>query len=169
MAGSVNKVILIGNLGQDPDIKTMQSGNKVCNLSIATSESWKDKTTGERKERTEWHRVVIFAQGIMKIAEQYLRKGDKVYIEGQLETRSWEQDGQKKYTTEVVLRPYRSSLNMLQSKGSGGPPPNENADPYGQGTQSGGFYDSSRNIPPEQNSQAGGDYPVEEMEDEIPF
>ena len=152
MAGSVNKVILIGNLGQDPDIKTMQSGNKVCNLSIATSESWKDKTTGERKERTEWHRVVVFAQGIVSIAEQYLRKGDKVYIEGQLETRSWEQDGQKKYTTEVVLRPYRSSLNMLTSKNAGGsrPPPNENADPYGQGTQSGG-------------------YPVEKMEDEILF
>lgn len=165
MAGSVNKVILIGNLGQDPDIKTMQSGDKVCNLSIATNESWKDKATGERKERTEWHRVVIFAQGIVKIAEQYLRKGDKVYIEGQLETRSWEQDGQKKYTTEVVLRPYRSSLNMLQSKGSGGPPPNENADPYGQ-SQGGGYYDSSRQVPPE---NTGGDYPIDEMEDEIPF
>ena len=115
---SVNKVILIGNLGQDPDIRDMQSGDKVVNLSVATSESWKDKTSGEKKERTEWHRVVIFNQGLVKVAENYLKKGSKVYIEGQLETRSWEQDGVKKYTTEVVMRPYRSELTMLDSKGS---------------------------------------------------
>ncbi len=119
MAGSVNKVILIGNLGNDPEIRAMQSGDKVCNLSIATSESWKDKTTGERKENTQWHKVVIFNQGIMTVCENYLKKGAKVYIEGQLETRSWEQDGQKKYTTEVVLRPYRGELTMLDSRGGG--------------------------------------------------
>ena len=120
MAGSVNKVILIGNLGNDPEIRSMQSGDRVCNLSIATSESWKDKATGERKERTEWRRVVIFNQGLMTVCENYLKKGSKVYIEGQLETRSWDQDGQKKYTTEVVLRPYRGELTMLDSRNSGG-------------------------------------------------
>ena len=116
MSGSVNKVILVGNLGADPEIRVMPNGDKIANLSIATSESWKDKTTGERKERTEWHRVVIFNQGIAKIAESYLKKGSKVYVEGQVETRSWEQDGVKKYTTEIVLRNYRGELNMLDSR-----------------------------------------------------
>ncbi|MEM7680251.1 MAG: single-stranded DNA-binding protein, partial [Pseudomonadota bacterium] len=107
MASSVNKVILVGNLGADPEVRTMQSGDKMVQLSLATSESWKDKSTGERREKTEWHRVVIFNKGLVGVAENYLRKGSKIYIEGQLETRSWEQDGQKKYTTEIVLRPYR--------------------------------------------------------------
>lgn len=113
---SVNKIILVGNLGKDPEVRTMQSGDKVANLSIATSERWKDKS-GERKERTEWHRVVIFNQNIIKVAEQYLKKGSKVYIEGQLETRKWtDQSGVDKYSTEVVLRPYKSELTMLDSR-----------------------------------------------------
>jgi len=117
MSGSVNKITLVGNLGNDPDIRTMQSGDKVVNLSIATSESWKDKATGERQSKTEWHRVVVFNKGLVSVCENYLKKGSKIYIEGQLETRSWEQDGQQKYTTEIVLRPYRSELVMLDSKG----------------------------------------------------
>ena len=121
MSGSLNKVTLIGNLGNDPEIKTMQSGDKVANLSIATSESWKDKATGERKERTEWHRVVIFNQQIIDVCEKFIAKGMKVYIEGQIETRSWEQDGTKKYATEVVLRPYRSTLTMLDSRNNAQP------------------------------------------------
>jgi single-strand DNA-binding protein len=114
---SVNKVILVGNLGNDPEVRTMQSGDEVVNLSIATSETWKDKSSGERKEKTEWHRVVVFNQGLVNVCKNYLKKGSKVYIEGQLETRSWEQDGQKKYSTEIVLRPFRSELTMLDSKG----------------------------------------------------
>jgi single-strand DNA-binding protein len=117
MAGSVNKVILIGNLGKDPEVKTMQSGGKVCNLSIATSESWKDKASGERKEKTEWHRVVVFNEGIIKVCEDYLKKGAKVFIEGQLETRKWtDQSGADKYSTEVVLRPFRGELTMLDTR-----------------------------------------------------
>ena len=116
MAGSVNKVILVGNLGRDPEVRHTNDGNPVVTLNLATSESWKDKTTGERKERTEWHRVVIFNKGLVTVAENYLKKGSKVYIEGQVETRSWEQDGQKKYATEIVLRPFRSELTMLDSK-----------------------------------------------------
>ena len=114
MAGSVNKVILVGNLGRDPEIRSFQSGGKVVNLRIATSETWKDKATGERKERTEWHSVAIFNEPVGKIAEQYLRKGSKVYIEGQLETRKWQdQAGADKYSTEVVLRPFSGSLTLL--------------------------------------------------------
>ncbi|MBL3676542.1 MAG: single-stranded DNA-binding protein [Alphaproteobacteria bacterium] len=121
MAGSVNKVILIGNLGRDPEVRTFQSGDKVANLAVATSETWKDRQTGERKERTEWHRVSIFAQGLVGVAEQYLRKGSKVYLEGQLETRKWtDQQGQDRYTTEVVLRPYNATLVMLDSRSGGG-------------------------------------------------
>ena len=116
MAGTVNRVIIVGNLGADPEIRTMQSGDRVANLSIATSESWNDKTTGERKSKSEWHKVIIFNQGLVKVCESYLKKGAKVYIEGQLETRSWEQDGQKKYATEIVLRPYRGELTMLDSR-----------------------------------------------------
>ena len=109
MAGSVNKVILIGNLGQDPEVRTFGNGGKVCNLRIATSETWRDKTTGERKERTEWHSVAIFNEPLVRVAEQYLKKGAKVYVEGQLETRKWQdQSGQDRYATEVVLRPFRS-------------------------------------------------------------
>lgn len=115
---SINKVILVGHLGNDPDVRTMQSGDKVANFSIATSESWKDKATGERKERTEWHRVVCFNQGIISVIENYLRKGSKVYLEGQIETRSYDKDGQKVYTTEVVLRPYRGEIMMLDARGA---------------------------------------------------
>jgi single-strand DNA-binding protein len=121
MAGSVNKVILIGNLGRDPEIKQMPSGGQIANLSIATSESWRDKTSGERKEKTEWHRVVVFNEGLVRVIEQYLKKGAKVYIEGQLETRKWQdKDGNDKYSTEVVLRNFGSTLTMLDGKGEGG-------------------------------------------------
>ena len=114
---SVNKVILIGNLGRDPEIRTMQSGDKVAGMSIATSESWKDKSTGEKKEKTEWHNVSVFNQGIVGVCEKYIKKGDKVYIEGQLETRKWnDKDGVTKYSTEVVLRPYRGELTILSSQ-----------------------------------------------------
>lgn len=163
MAGSVNKVILIGNLGAEPDIRMMPSGDEVANLSVATSERWKDKNSGEPREKTEWHRVVIFNKALVGVAKSYLHKGSKVYLEGQLETRSWEQDGQKKYTTEVVLRPFRGELTMLDSRGqgqSGFAPQNNN----------GGFHDSAP-----QASYAGGPAtaakpaPIDELEDEIPF
>lgn len=159
MAGSVNKVILIGNLGAEPEIKTMQSGDRVCNLSLATSESWKDKATGERKERTEWHRVVVFNQGLLNICENYLHKGSKIYVEGQVETRSWEQDGQKKYTTEIVLRPYRGEITMLDSKGGG------SSGGFAQGGQ--GDYGSSGFGGGSQSSKSSA--PIDELEDEIPF
>ena len=121
MAGSVNKVILVGNLGRDPEVRTFQNGGKVCNLRIATSENWKDRNTGERRERTEWHSVAIFSEPLARIAEQYLRKGSKVYLEGQLETRKWQdKDGQDRYTTEVVLRGFNSTLTMLDSRNEGG-------------------------------------------------
>ncbi len=120
MAGSVNKVIIIGHLGRDPEVRTFQNGGKVVNLRIATSETWKDKQSGERKERTEWHSVAIMNDGLAKIAEQYLRKGSKVYIEGQLETRKWQdQSGADKYTTEIVLRPYRGELTLLDGPSGG--------------------------------------------------
>lgn len=159
MAGSVNKVILIGNLGNDPEIRAMQSGDKIVNLSIATSESWKDKNSGERKENTQWHRVVIFNQGLVKVAESYLKKGSKVYIEGQLETRSWDdpKSGEKKYSTEVVLRPYRGELTMLDSKGGGGA--------YASGSSfndNGAGYDSG-------SSASRSNAKAEEFDDEIPF
>ena len=158
MAGSVNKVILVGNLGADPDVRTMQSGDEVVNLCIATSESWKDRTSGERKEKTEWHRVVIFNQGLVSISKQYLKKGSKVYIEGQLETRSWEQDGQKKYTTEVVLRPYRGELTMLDSRSSSESGFNDNFSNNHQGMDA-----------QPMQSAVGQSAPVDELEDEIPF
>jgi single-strand DNA-binding protein len=121
MAGSVNKVILIGNLGRDPEVRTFQNGGKVCNLRIATSENWRDKATGERRDRTEWHSVAIFNENLAKIAEQYLRKGSKVYVEGQLETRKWQdQSGQERYTTEIVLRPFRGELTLLDGRDGGG-------------------------------------------------
>ncbi|HRE45219.1 MAG TPA: single-stranded DNA-binding protein [Terricaulis sp.] len=120
MAGSVNKVILVGNLGKDPEIRRLNNGDPVVNLSIATSETWRDKQSGERKEKTEWHRVVIFNENIAKVAEQYLKKGSTVYIEGQLQTRKYEQNGQEKYTTEVVLQRFRGELTMLGGKGDGG-------------------------------------------------
>lgn len=118
MAGSVNKVILVGNLGREPEVRALQSGDRVCNLSVATSESWKDKASGERKERTEWHRVVIFNQNLVGIAERFLKKGSKIYLEGQLETRKYtDKDGAEKYTTEVVLRAFRGELTLLDGRG----------------------------------------------------
>jgi single-strand DNA-binding protein len=160
MAGSVNKVILIGNLGRDPEVRTFQNGGKVCNLRIATSETWKDKNTGERRERTEWHSVAIFQEGLVRVAEQYLRKGSKIYIEGKLQTRKWQdQSGQDKYSTEIVLQGYDGTLVMLdgRSGGSGG-----GGDSYG-GDQGGG-YDSG----PAQGG-GSGPAPASNMDDEIPF
>ncbi len=121
MAGSVNKVILVGNLGRDPEIRTTNDGTKVANLSLATSESWRDRNSGERRERTEWHRVVIFNDRLVDVVEKYLNKGSKIYIEGQLQTRKWtDRDGQERYTTEVVLQRFRGELTMLDSRGGGG-------------------------------------------------
>ncbi len=121
MAGSVNKVILVGNLGRDPEIRSMQNGGKVANLSVATSETWRDRQSGERREKTEWHRVVIFNENLLDVAEKYLHKGSKVYIEGQLQTRKWQdQSGQDKYSTEVVLQRFRGELQMLDARGEGG-------------------------------------------------
>ena len=154
MAGSVNKVILVGNLGKDPEIRSMQSGDKVASFSIATSESWKDKATGERKEKTEWHRISVWNQGLVKVIESYVKKGSKVYIEGQLETRKWtDKDGVEKYSTEVVLRPFRGELTMLDSKGGGGS----------------SFQDSGANgyAPAKAASSGGGR--ADDFEDEIPF
>ncbi len=166
MAGSVNKVILIGNLGADPDVRTMQSGDKVVNLSVATSESWKDKATGERREKTEWHRVVVFNKGLVTVCENYLKKGAKIYIEGQVETRSWEQDGQKKYTTEIVLRPFRSELTMLDSRNSGAGA----GGGYGGGQSfNDGANSNYGNGAPAQQQQQSQAAPVDAMDDEIPF
>ena len=135
MAGSVNKVILIGNLGADPEVRNFQNGGKVCNLRIATSETWKDKNSGERKEKTEWHSVAIFNEGLVRIAEQYLKKGSKVFIEGQLQTRKWQdQSGADKYSTEVVLQGFNGTLTMLD-----GPSGNSGS---GNSQQSGGNYDA---------------------------
>jgi len=141
MAGSVNKVILIGNLGADPEVRSFQNGGKVCNLRIATSETWKDRNTGERREKTEWHTVAIFQEGLVRIAEQYLKKGSKVYIEGQLQTRKWQdQSGADRYSTEVVLQGFGGTLTMLDGRDGGG----------GSG---GGGYDSSRS---DQGGYGGG-------------
>ncbi len=151
MAGTVNKVILVGNLGKDPEIKSMQDGTKIANLTIATSEQWKDKETQERKEKTEWHRVVIFNDRLADIAEKYLRKGSKIYVEGQLQTRKWtDQSGQERYTTEVVLQRYRGEITMLDSKGQGG----------GGATES---FDSS--APAGRAAMPS----MEDIDDEIPF
>ena len=165
MAGSVNKVIILGNLGVDPEVRSFPNGGKVCNLRIATSENWKDRNTGERREKTEWHSVAIFSEPLVRIAEQYLRKGSKVYIEGQLETRKWQdQSGQDRYTTEVVLRPYSSTLTMLDSRGDSG----------SQGGYVGGSNDS--NYPSDTNetsSKLGNETSnataSQDFDDEIPF
>ena len=164
MAGSVNKVILIGNLGRDPEVRTFQNGGKVCNLRIATSETWKDRNTGERKERTEWHSVAIFSEPLARVAEQYLRKGSKVYLEGQLETRKWQdQSGQDKYSTEVVLRPYRSELTMLDGRDGGG----------GGGGSFGGGGGSADQMGYDDRGGGGGGSPSpapsRDLDDEIPF
>ncbi len=153
MAGSVNKVILVGNLGKDPEIRRTQDGRPIANLSIATSESWRDKATGERKEKTEWHRVVIFSEGLCKIAEQYLKKGSKVYLEGSLQTRKWQdKDGADKYSTEVVLQAFGGTLTMLD----GPPAKDEPADDFG-GSE------------PSKPQASGARRQSAEMDDEIPF
>jgi len=147
MAGSVNKVILVGNLGRDPEVRRMTSGDPVVNLSIATSETWRDKASGERKEKTEWHRVVIFNENLAKVAEQYLRKGSKVYIEGQLQTRKYtDKDGAEKYSTEIVLQRFRGELVMLDTRGEGG----------GGGGRGGA-------------GEGAASFDRDEMDDEIPF
>jgi single-strand DNA-binding protein len=152
MAGSVNKVILVGNLGRDPEVRTMQNGGKVCNLSVATSERWRDRNSGEMQERTEWHRVVIFDEKLADVAEKYLQKGRKVFLEGQLQTRKWtDQSGQEKYTTEVVLQRFRSNLVLLDGRSEGG----------GDYAGGGGGYDQGADRPAD---PAGAD-----LDDEIPF
>ena len=157
MAGSVNKVILVGNLGRDPETRTFQNGGKVCNLRIATSENWKDKATGERRERTEWHSVAIFSEPLARVAEQYLKKGSKVYVEGQLETRKWQdQSGNDRYSTEVVLRPYRSELTILDSRGGGG-------------EGGGGGYDDRGSYGGGGGGGGSQPAPSQELDDEIPF
>jgi single-strand DNA-binding protein len=166
MAGSVNKVILIGNLGRDPETRTFQNGGKVCNLRIATSETWKDRNTGERRERTEWHSVAIFSEPLARVAEQYLKKGSKVYIEGQLETRKWQdQSGQDRYSTEVVLRPYRSELTMLDGRDGGG-----GGGGGGYGGGSSGGYDQDYGGGPSSSDQGRSQpSPSRDYDDEIPF
>ena len=166
MAGSVNKVILIGNLGRDPEVRSFQNGGKVCNLRIATSETWKDKNTGERKERTEWHSVAIFQEGLVRIAEQYLKKGSKVYIEGQLQTRKWQdQSGADRYSTEVGLQGFGGTLTMLDGRegGSGG-----GGGSYGGG-QGGGYDSGPQDSGASQGSGQGGSAPSRDIDDEIPF
>ena len=148
MAGSVNKVILIGNLGKDPEVRSMQSGGKVCNLSVATSESWKDKMSGERKDRTEWHRVVIFNENLISVAERFLKKGSKVYLEGALQTRKWQdKEGQDKYSTEIVLNRFNGTMVMLDGRSGG-----EGGHAGARGT-----------------SEAPASFQRDEMDDEIPF
>ena len=152
MAGSVNKVILVGNLGKDPEVRRMTSGDPVVNLSVATSESWRDKASGEKKEKTEWHRVVIFNKNLADVAEKYLRKGAKVYLEGALQTRKWtDKDGADKYSTEVVLQNFNGTLVMLDSRGGGG----------GEGGGGGGGARGA--------SEGGASFQRDEMDDEIPF
>ena len=154
MAGSVNKVILVGNLGRDPEVRNTQNGDPIVNMSLATSESWKDRTTGERRERTEWHRVVIFNENLGRIAQQYLRKGSKVYIEGQMQNRKWQdQSGKEKYSTEVVLQRFRGELTMLDSRA-------DSSGSFGD-SSSGGFSDSTGG---DISGGSGGD-----LDDEIPF
>ncbi|WP_166297222.1 single-stranded DNA-binding protein [Bradyrhizobium sp. 2S1] len=164
MAGSVNKVILVGNLGKDPEVRRTQDGRPIANLSIATSESWRDKGTGERREKTEWHRVVIFNEGLAKVAEQYLKKGAKVYIEGQLQTRKWtDQSGVEKYSTEVVLQGFNSTMTMLSDGGGG-------RGGGGDDRPSGGY--SSGGAAPRRGGQDNGGQQSRfdnDMDDDIPF
>lgn len=160
MAGSVNKVIIIGNLGRDPEVRTFQNGGKVCNLRVATSERWRDKNSGENRERTEWHSVAIFQEGLVRVAEQYLRKGSTVYIEGKLQTRKWQdQSGADRYSTEVVLQGYDGKLVMMGGRGDNGGSSdygNDQGGGYSSGGNQGGGYDA----PPAGSS---------DLDDEIPF
>ncbi|KQN74005.1 single-stranded DNA-binding protein [Devosia sp. BK] len=173
MAGSVNKVILVGNLGNEPEVRTLPSGGKVVNLSIATSERWRDRNSGEQREKTEWHRVVIFSEGLAKVAEQYLRKGSKVYLEGQLQTRKWQdQSGQDKYSTEIVLQGFNASMVLLDGRGDGAGAGANEGGGGGYGGNDGGFRGVS-------NSGGGGgarrpssNAPAFEsggLDDDIPF
>jgi len=158
MAGSVNKVILVGNLGKDPEVRTLNSGDKVVNLTVATSETWRDKNSGERKEKTEWHRVVIFNDNLAKVAESYLKKGAKVYIEGSLQTRKWtDNSGVEKYSTEVVLQKFRGELTMLDGRNGGG-------DERDEGGYGGGFQPAARAQPSGPRETFSAD-----LDDEIPF
>ena len=164
MAGSVNKVILVGNLGRDPEVRNTQDGNKIVNFSLATSETWRDRQSGERRERTEWHRVVIFNEKLGEVAEKYLRKGSKVYVEGQLQTRKWQgQDGQDKYTTEVVLQRFRGELTMLDTRGGDG---GGGGGDYGGG---GGGYSSGGGGMGGGGGSSGGPPSGGDLDDEIPF
>jgi single-strand DNA-binding protein len=165
MAGSVNKVILIGNLGKDPEIRRTQDGRPIANLSVATSESWRDKNTGERREKTEWHRVVIFNEGLAKIAEQYLKKGSKVYLEGALQTRKWQdQSGQDRYSTEVVLQGFNAQLTMLDTRAGGG----SSGGDFG-GDDSGDFGASGPSSSRKPALAAAGTGAGGDLNDEIPF
>ncbi|HYF21845.1 MAG TPA: single-stranded DNA-binding protein [Caulobacteraceae bacterium] len=162
MAGSVNKVILVGNLGKDPEIRTLNSGDRVANLRIATSEQWRDKQTGERKEKTEWHSVVIFNDNLVKVAENYLRKGSTVYIEGALQTRKWtDQQGVEKYSTEIILQKFRGELTMLGGRGGGA----------GEGAGSGGGYggDDYGGFSPGPAAKSSGPKESFPIDDDIPF
>lgn len=166
MAGSVNKVILVGNLGADPEVRRLNSGDPVVNIRIATSESWRDRNSGERREKTEWHNVVIFNENLAKVAEQYLKKGMKVYVEGQLQTRKWQdQNGQDRYTTEIVLQKFRGELQMLDSRGQG---------EGGQVGYSGGARESFGQSGPSDQGRGGGGFgggggASRDLDDEIPF
>jgi single-strand DNA-binding protein len=167
MAGSVNKVILVGNLGRDPEARQMQDGNPVVNLSLATSENWKDKNTGERREKTEWHRVVIFNERLADVAQKYLRKGSKIYIEGQLQTRKWtDQSGVEKYSTEVVLQRFRGELQMLDRAGDGG---GGGGGDYNQDSGSGTDGTGGGQGGGPGGSQGGGAPPSGGLDDDIPF
>ena len=169
MAGSVNKVILVGNLGKDPEVRRMQNGNPVVNLTVATSDTWRDKGTGERKEKTEWHRVVIFSEGLAKVAEQYLKKGAKVYIEGALQTRKWtDPQGVEKYSTEIVLQGFNSTLTMLDGKGGGA----GGGGGYGGDDMGDSFGSGQSSAPPQRRVAApagGGGGRGSDMDDDIPF
>jgi single-strand DNA-binding protein len=172
MAGSVNKVILIGNLGRDPEVRFSQDGKKIVNFSIATSESWKDKQTGERREKTEWHRIVVFSEGLAGIAERYLKKGSKVYVEGALQTRKWTgNDGVEKYSTEIVLQGFNSTLTMLDGRGDSG-----GGGSYGGGGGGGGYDNSGPDNGGSDNGGSSngngggnGNAPGGDLDDEIPF
>jgi single-strand DNA-binding protein len=162
MAGSVNKVILIGNLGRDPEIRSTQDGTRVANLSVATSETWRDRNSGERRERTEWHRVVVFNDRLVDVIEKFLKKGSKVYLEGQLQTRKWtDQSGQERYTTEIVLQKYRGELTMLDGRGEGG---GFAESPVDEGGYGGGFGGGGGKGTPSR-----GPAPMSDLDDEIPF
>ncbi len=165
MAGSVNKVILVGNLGQDPEIRSFQNGGKVANLRIATSETWKDRNSGERRERTEWHTIAIYSEPLVRVAEQFLKKGSKVYVEGQLETRKWQdQQGNDRYSTEVALRPFRSELHMLDGRGAGGGGGRDEGGHGGGGGYGGGY---SQGGGQSSGGQSSGGRP--DFDDDIPF